>query len=340
MSYIQKMHDVHLWEIDLNLLVVLEALIETRSVTAAADRVGLTQSATSHALARLRTTLGDPLFVRSRAGLVPTERSLALAGPLRDALDRVRTAIAPPTAFDPSTAKRRFVIRTADYSEVVLVPELVARFARSSPGIDLWVSASDDDPLDELSRGDADIFVGPVFARYQRADIRERRLFDEHFVCVVRADHPKARDGWSLEEFAALDHGLVAPSGRPGGSVDTMLVEHGLTRRVSVLSPHFLAVPFVVAATDVVLTIPERVARRVAEFLPLRIIAPPAPVPGFTMSLMWHERRHHDAAHAWMRAQVVEVAKTIAGRDAPRAGPRRTIRRTSKRTRDARRGKK
>src|SRR5690349_21998338 len=115
-----RMHDVHLPGIDLNLLVVLEALIETRSVTAAADRVGLTQSATSHALARLRSALGDPLFVRSRAGLVPTERTLALAGPLRDALERVRRAVAPPAAFDPSTAKRRFVLRTADYSELVL----------------------------------------------------------------------------------------------------------------------------------------------------------------------------------------------------------------------------
>lgn len=320
------MHDMHLHGIDLNLLVVLEALIETRSVTATADRVGLSQSATSHALARLRSVLGDPLFVRSRAGLVPTERTLALAGPLRDALDRVRQAVAPPAAFDPSTARRRFVLRTADYSEVVLVPELVARFARAAPGIDVWVSASDDDPIDELSRGDADMFVGPVFPQYQRADIRERRLFDEHFVCVVRADHPKARPGWSLAEFAALDHALVAPSGRPGGSVDTMLEKHGLARRVSVLTPHFLAAPFVVAGTDVVLTIPERVARRVAEFLPLRLLDPPAPVPGFTMSLMWHDRRHLDAAHAWMRGQIVEVAKAIAGNDTGRGKPPRPAR--------------
>jgi DNA-binding transcriptional LysR family regulator len=325
------MHEVHLTSIDLNLLVVLEALIETRSVTATADRVGLTQSATSHALARLRSALGDPLFVRSRAGLVPTERTLALAGPLRDALDRVRSAVAPPAAFDPSTAKRRFVLRTVDYSELVLVPELVARFARSAPRIDVWISASEADPFDELARGDSDAFIGPVFPQYQRPDIRERRLFDEHFVSLVRADHPKAHDRWSLAEFAALDHALVAPRGRPGGSVDTLLEQHGLSRRIAVASPHFLVAPFIVAATDLVLTIPERVARRFAALLPLRIVEPPAAVPGFTMALMWHERRHHDAAHAWMRGEIADVAKALDTRETGREKSPRPARRAPRR---------
>lgn len=321
------MHDVHLHTLDLNLLVVLEALADTRSVTATAERVGLTQSATSHALARLRTTLGDPLFVRSRAGLVPTERALALAGPLRDALDRLRRAVAPPVAFEPATAKRRFVVCTADYTELVLLPRLMDRLARSAPGIDLRLTTSDGDPMEQLAQGDADVFIGPVIPQYDRTDIRERRLFDEHFVCIVRTDHPKVPKRWTLAQFAALDHAFIAPRGRPGGTVDTVLDQHGLSRRIALTLPHFLVAPFIVATTDLVLTIPERVARTFAAFLPLRIVDPPTDIPGFTMSLLWHDRRHHDPGHEWLRSELAAVAKEIDTPTKRRSAPPKTAKR-------------
>jgi len=322
------MHDVHssrgLGQLDLNLLVVLESLLDTRSVTATAERIGLTQSATSHALARLRSTLGDPLFVRSRSGLVPTERATALAAPLTDALERLRRAVAPPPAFDPGTAKRRFQVRTADYAELVLLPGLVARLAATAPGVDLWLATLDEDPIDLLARGHIDLFIGPVHPQYARADVRERRLFDEHFVCLVREGHPAAAKRWSLAQFAALDHAFIAPRGRPGGAVDDLLAEHGLSRRIALALPHFLVAPFVIANTDLVLTVPERVARTFAAFLPLRIVDPPAAFPGFTMSLMWHERQHHDPAHAWFRDELVAVAEALPG-GRGRARPRRAV---------------
>lgn len=331
------MHDVHLSSIDLNLLVVLESLLETRSVTTTADRVGLSQSATSHALARLRTTLADPLFVRSRAGLVPTERALALVGPLRDALDRLRQLVAPPAAFDPATARRRFVIGTADYGELLLMPTMVQRLARTAPGIDLWLVTSEDDPLEQLARGDTDVFIGPLVVGSDRADIRERRLFDEQFVCIVREGHPMADKAWTLEQFAALDHALIAPRARPGGTVDSLLERHGLARRIAIGLPHFLVAPFIVASTDFVLTMPERIARTFAGFLPLKLVEPPADLPGFTITLKWHERRHHDPAHAWLRAELAAVAKEIEAATAgtkPRGAPARALpsRRAKKRT--------
>jgi DNA-binding transcriptional LysR family regulator len=335
MLYICNMQDVHLSSLDLNLLVVLESLLDTRSVTTTADRVGLSQSATSHALARLRTALADPLFVRSRAGLVPTERALALATPLRDALDRLRRVVAPPTAFDPAIAKRRFVLSTADYGELVLMPTLVARLARTAPGIDLSLVASEDDPFEQLARGESDAFIGPMRMGLERADIRERRLFDEHFVCIVREGHPKADKAWTLAEFAALDHALISPRARPGGTVDTLLEQHGLSRRVAITLPHFLVAPFIVAGTDLVLTIPERVARTFAAFLPLRLVEPPADVPGFTMALIWHERRHSDPAHAWLRGELAAVAKEIdvgATKPGARTSPLHPSRRAKKRT--------
>ena len=337
MLYIFDMHDMHLASIDLNLLVVLESLLETRSVTATADVVGLSQSATSHALARLRTTLGDPLFVRSRAGLVPTERALALVGPLRDALDRLRQLVAPPVAFDPATARRRFVLGTADYGELLLLPRLGERLARTAPGIDLWLVTAEDDPLEQLARGDTDAFIGPMIKGSDRADIRERRLFDEQFVCIVREGHPMAGKTWTLAQFAALDHALIAPRARPGGTVDALLAQHGLSRRVAIALPHFLVAPFVVAGTDLVLTIPERVARTFAAFLPLRLVEPPADLPGFTMTLKWHERRHRDPAHVWLRGELAAVAKEIEATTAgtkPRGAPMRALpsRASNKRT--------
>jgi DNA-binding transcriptional LysR family regulator len=311
MLCIQSMHDLHLASLDLNLLVVLEALIDTGSVTASAERLRLSQSATSHALARLRSALGDPLFVRGRAGLVPTDRVLAIAGPLRDALARVREAVAPAPAFEPKTSERRFLVRTGDYAELVLVPRLAARLAQVAPRVDLWLSPGEGDALDDLARGDIDVFLAPRLPQFRRADVRERKLFDERFVSVVRRGHPRARAGWTVAEFAALDHAFVAPSGRPGGTVDDVLTRHGLSRRVAVQLPHFLAAPFIVAETDLVLTIPARVAMTFASSLPLRMIAPPVALEGFTMSLMWHERRHHDPAHAWFRNEVAATAAAL-----------------------------
>jgi len=342
MLYISNMQDVHLVSLDLNLLVVLETLLDTRSVTTTADRVGLSQSATSHALARLRMALADPLFVRSRAGLVPTERALALAGPLRDALDRLRQVVAPPAAFDPATAKRRFVVLTADYAELVLMPTLVARLARSAPGIDLGLVTSDEDPLEQLARGEVDAFIGPMRWGYSRADIRERRLFDEHFVCIVRADHPMAGKTWTLAQFAALDHALIAPRARPGSPVDTLLEQHGLARRIAITLPHFLVAPFIIAGTDLVLTIPERVARTFAAFLPLCAVDPPADLAGFTMGLMWHERRHVDPAHAWLRGELAAVAKEIdaGATTARRGGPARPLPAERAKTKRSARGRK
>lgn len=305
------MHSVHLGAIDLNLLRVLDALLATRSVTTAARKLGLSQSATSHALARLRTALGDALFVRGKTGWMPTARASALAEPLRDALARLEAVVTPPRPFDAGTATRSFTVATADYFGLVMLPDLVGRLAASAPGIDLWMRAQDRSVGRMLGEGEADVFIGPRRVEDEGPGILERRLFDERYVCIVRRGHPALGKRWTAQRFARLRHALIAPRARPGGAVDTALAERGLSRRVALGVSSFLAAPFAVASSDLVLTMPERVARRFAELLPLEVVAPPIELPGFTMAMLWHERVHREPGHVWLREQIVALARGL-----------------------------
>jgi DNA-binding transcriptional LysR family regulator len=303
------MHDVHLGALDLNLLVALDALVRERNVTRAAERVGITQSAMSHALARLRTLTSDPLLVRSSAGMVLTARAEALGPPIRRALEDVSRALAPPLPFDPKTARGRVVIGTSDYGELVLLPRLVARLQREAPGIDLRVRAYEDGAA-QLASGAIDVGVAPVRPRDEAPGIFAKRLFDETFVCVVRKGHPLAQKKMTATRFADARHALIAPRETEGGFVDDALAKLGLSRRVAVAVPHFLIAPHLVAASDLVLTLASRVAHVLAKPVGLAVLQPPRELglEGFTMSALWHERTQNDPAQRWARNLIFEVA--------------------------------
>ena len=307
------MHEMHLGSVDLNLLVVLDALLAERNVTRAAAKIGITQSATSHALARLRALMGDELLVRGRDGMTPTIRGEALAAPVRRALDEIARALASPRTFDPWTATGKAVISSTDYGELLLLPRLAARFAREAPGIDLRVVSGDEDFASPLSSGAIDLAIGPMRPDHERPGIYGRKLFDERFVCVVRKGHPLAQKKMTLARFTAASHALISPRGTEGGFVDDALAKLGLRRRVAVAVPHFLIAPHVVAATDLVLTLAARVATVLAGPLGLTTLAPPHElgIAGFTMSAMWHERTHADPMQRWVREKIVEEAAAI-----------------------------
>jgi DNA-binding transcriptional LysR family regulator len=293
---------MNLQGLDLNLLRLLDALLTERHLTRAAKRVGLSQPAMSHGLARLRAHLGDPLFVRARQGLEPTERAARIAGPLRDALAAIERALAGDD-FDPATARRTFSLATADYGAFVLLPRLLERIARLAPGVDLWARTVADDPVAQLAAGEADAPPSPSpRLRGGGAVIHSRVLYEERFVCVVREGHPRVKKRLDLDTWAALPHAFVAPGGKPGGVVDDVLAQHGKQRRVACAVPHFLLAPHVVASSDLVLTVGARVAEAFAKVLPLRIVEAPVALPGFRMSLAWHERQHHDPAQRWFRS--------------------------------------
>jgi DNA-binding transcriptional LysR family regulator len=305
------MHELHLASLDLNLILALDALLEERSVTRAAHRVGITQSAMSHALARLRAVTGDALLVRTPTGMMATARAEELGPPIRRALEGVATALRPPQAFDPKSAERRIRIGTGDYGEIVLLPRVVERLAKEAPRIDLRVVYLGDSLAGTLRSGDVDLLLSPVDAGEAGPGIYARKLFDERFVCVVRRSHPLAGKKLTLARYVASSHALIAPRGKEGSMTDDALARMGLSRRVAVTVPHFLVAPHIVARSDLVLTLPARVADMLAAPLGLEILKPPPELglDGFSMSAVWHERTHADPAQRWAREVFAEVAK-------------------------------
>ncbi len=306
------MQSMHLAGVDLNLAVVLHALLTERSVSRAAKRLGLSQSATSHALGRLRELLHDPVVVRTRDGVAPTPRADALAAQLGMALDVLEKALLGAPAFDPKTAEHRFYVSASDYAEFVLLPPLLARIREDAPGVDVWVRPYDEGLGEHLRRGDVDIVLGVAAAMADGGGIKSAALFDERFVCVVRKGNPLLRGKMTPERFAAARHAFIAPRGRPGGAVDDALAALGLERRVVFAVPHFLIAPHVVAETDLVVTVAERVARAYSKSLPIQIFAPPVPLPPFTLSMFWHRRHDADPAHVWLRAALAAAAAKLA----------------------------
>jgi DNA-binding transcriptional LysR family regulator len=311
MSYILSMNEVHLGAFDLNLLVALDALLAERSVTRAAGRIGITQSAASHALSRLRKLTGDELLVRGRDGMVPTIRAEAMRAPLRRALEEITGTLSSPGAFDPKTARLRAFIGASDYAELVLLPGIMARLVCEAPGVELRVIMPGQDPASELAAGKLDFVLMPSLPGDESQGIRARKLFNDRFVCIARHGHPLAKTKTlSLSSFAGAAHALISPWGMEGGYVDDALARLGLQRKVSIAVPHFLVAPHIVASSDLLLTVAGRVAEVVVGPLGLVVLAPPQELglTGFTLSILWHERTHDDPARRWLRDVIVAEA--------------------------------
>jgi DNA-binding transcriptional LysR family regulator len=326
MLFICIMHSAHdeLAAIDLNLLRALDVLLTERHVTRAAARLGISQSAASHALARLRELLGDPLLVRGRRGaMLPTARGEALTAGVHRALGEVAAVLRPPVPFDPSTVQRTFHIGASDFAELVLLPELVARVAAVAPGVDLFVRTVPKDQPAGLASGEVDAILAPARSRDLDANCYQRLLFEEGFVCAMRKGHPAARRPLTVDRYCALEHLLIAPGGTPGGFVDDALALLGRRRRVALAVPHFLIVPHILVRTDLIITVGARIAAAFADTHDLVTVRPPVEVAPFGLHVIWHQRTHGDDAQRWLREQIVQVAATEKG---PTPGGRRGAR--------------
>ena len=309
------LHDGSLRGLDLNVLVAFDALAEERSVTRAARRLGVTQSAMSHTLRRLRALLDDPVMVRTRGGMSLTPRAEALAGPLRTALLDIRRALDEPGAFVPATSRRTFRLTAPDLFELLMLPLLVARLAALAPDVDLALVPRPADLAGALEHGDIDLAVIPVLldsagdARLEVDDphLRRRALFRDRFRTFYRPGHPEleGRRRVGRARFASLLHLLVSPTGAGTGLVDRALAEHGLRRRVALRTPHFASAPQIVLSSDLVLTAPASLEKAPGE---LCSIACPVPLPEHAVTMIWHERVHEDGAHRWLRERLVEVS--------------------------------
>jgi DNA-binding transcriptional LysR family regulator len=302
------MHAVHIEAFDLNLLLAFDALWTERHVTRAARRIRLTQSAMSHALGRLRAQLDDPLFQPTPRGVTPTARAHALAPAIGEALAIVRRAVEEPARFSPAALERTFTVGTTDYGELVLLPRLFTRLQREAPRVRLVVRPADGTGARELLSGEHDLVLG--VGAPQGNGLRGEMLFTDSFASLLRAGHPAARRPLTLARFVELPHVLVSPQGRGDSAVDAALRERKLSRRLMLRVPHFLSAPLVIAESDAIITLPERVARAVAAQHRLVMKKPPLPLPGFSFSQFWHTRNDEDAAHRWLRELVWAVARS------------------------------
>lgn len=305
-------HDRALNGVDLNLLLVLRALLAERHVTRASRVLGMSQSAASHALARLRVLFGDPLLVRSGRELALTPRAESLLPRLERGLGELSEAVRGESAFEPPTARRRFVVGMADYEQTVLLPALLARLEREAPGIDLEIVPSAF-AAEQLEDGRVDLAMLPSAPAHlaNQPHLSSQPLLRERFACLLRRGHPALRRKLTLERYLELKHVVVAPRGNPGSLVDTELRRLGYTRRIAVRVPHFLIAPIVVAESSFISTAPERLARRAARAYPVRVVPTPVKMAGFEIRLVWHARLSQDAAHTWLRRLITEVAARV-----------------------------
>ena len=292
---------------DLNLLLVFEALFRQGSVTRAAAQVGLSQSAMSSALGRLRTQFGDPLFVKTRSGMLPTPRALELAPALTEALAMVRGAMGKREAFDPATSARSLRVYMTDVGETVLLPTLMTYLQERSPAMRLETAQI---PAAELpvrmESGEVDLAVGYLPQLPEK--IRRARLFEEHYVCMTRPDHPLGRRGpLTLKEFLSARHVLIASMGSGHQVLERTLAERGVHDNVALRVPHFVVVPLIIANTDLIVSVPSRVAGATARLMKSKVHPLPIPIPSFDVSVFWHERVENDGANRWLRAAMLEL---------------------------------
>jgi DNA-binding transcriptional LysR family regulator len=322
------LHQVQFAALDLNLLRVFDALTEEKSVTRAGARLGLTPSAVSHALNRLRYLLSDDLFVRGPNGMQPTPRATEIAPGLRQGLLQLQQALTPAD-FAPDSTTRQFTVLCGDYVSALLLPGIMVRLRAEAPNAGLRIRPAGSHIVEELDSGRADLALGG-FGRMPERFVSEL-LFSDTMVWTLRADHPAAGKPLTLARLAELRHLIVAP-GEDAPAADGVVTDHGLERRVlrddaaafaeaadarglnrkvSLTVPNGLIAPDIVANSDIAALLPRRIALSYSERYGLKLFDPPYPSPPFDIVALWHKALGDQPALAWLRGVIAEVAATL-----------------------------
>jgi DNA-binding transcriptional LysR family regulator len=295
---------------DLNLLPVFLALMEERSVTRAASRLGITQPALSNSLNRLREMLKDPLFIRERYGIRPTQLAEEIAPTIEAALAQLDDLVVHQQDFDPASAERLFLIAPNSYVELVLMPALVARLREQAPGIKLRLTPFGNDLAETgVISGTTSMVLGRLIDPPDNLVVQH--LMDDGLACIVRRDHPDVGDRLTRDLYESLKHVNVLPPGRIRAGVFQALGQQNLKREVAVSVTHFLAVPEMIAVTDYCATLPRLICRWLERDPRLKVIPAPVDLGTFPVEMAWHVRYRHDPAHRWLRGVVSELAKNL-----------------------------
>ena len=292
---------------DLNLLLVLDALLRLRNASRAAEALDMSQPAVSFALGKLRIQFRDPLFIRAARGMRPTPRAEELALPLQEVLDLIKTRLLTPPRFDPVTTQRTFTFNMADVGELVFLPALRAHLQTAASGANIATVSTPPAQLEEAMRsGDVDLAVG-YFPGLQGAAIYQQRLFSHSFVCIVRKDHPRVGGQLTRKQFLEEGHAVVQQEGKSHELFEQAIIEQGMARRIVLSIPHFLAIPLIIAESDLIVTVPYAVARSFARMADLKMLRPPLQVRRADIRQHWHARFHHDPANQWLRGVVASL---------------------------------
>ena len=291
---------------DLNLVRVLLAVAKHRNVTAAGLDLGLTQSTVSHSLARLRDLCNDPLFVRTSAGMLPTPSANAMVEPLERALAIMRTSIQGTTSFDPVSSTRCFSLLLSDIGQLIYLPILTEHLARTAPHLSLKVLHLRIDAYREaLASGEADFAIGHLPSL--QGGFRQVSLFQDPYVCMLRADHPHIQEKITLAQYLAASHIVVEPPGRGPGLVEQALSRVRRKRKVALTLPHFFAGPLILRSTNYLMSAPNFARFALRDLQNIRAVPLPFRIKKLNVKLLWHERMHRDAGHQWMRALIADL---------------------------------
>ena len=291
--------------IDTRLLQVFNEIYAKKSVSSAAMALGLPQPAVSIALSKLREHFANPLFVRTSNGMTPTPLGAELIEPVRTALNAVSAVVDFSTHFDPSTSKRVFKIAMTDISQLILLPKLWERLRLTAPGVGIDVFPLSSDTQQLLESGAVDLALG--YVPELEAGFYQQRLFSQHFVCMVSQNHPRIQGKLKLKQYLQEDHAAIVSSGAAPKIIDETLHAMGKERRIALRIPHFLGASFVVELTDLLITIPQRLAE-VLQGRGAYVIYPvPFAIPTYEVKQHWHERYHHDAASRWLRGVIADL---------------------------------
>ena len=294
--------------LDLNLLVVLDALLSEGSVTRAAQRLNLAQPTVSNALSRLREFFQDPLLERSGREMRPTNRGKQLMAPVREALTIIDRAVVKDEAFSPTTAVRTIRVAATDYVSAVILPPLLVYLRRVAPAIRVVISDVEaGNPLKPLEAAEIDLLIGAVGKTSPY--IHRQDLFTDSWECVTRKGHPVLRGRITARQFREATHVEVRPQhGGTGGTIDELLAQSGAQRDVALSLPHLFAAPYVLLRSDLVLTVASRIAARLCKEFQLQALTHPLALKPFVVSQLWHQRTHSESCFSWFRKALAHVA--------------------------------
>lgn len=302
----------HISAVDVFLLRCFDVLMEERSVSRAAETLEISQPALSRALARLRRLFGDPLLIRAQGRMVPTDRALEVESSVRKILSDLEQVINAPGEFDPKTAQATFRLTAAGSVEHLILPRLVERLQNSAPGIRIEVrQPSRDNALKWLETGEIDFRLGWVSRPPET--LRSSLLYRDRLICLVRQGHQNVNGHITLEQYLSLPHARleVLPHGMSGRVIDEVVALFGKKLHIGLLVQNYLTVLDAVARSDLIATIPERLAKNFAQQLSLQILDPPLKLPDFRIAVFWHERSHKNPRHRWFRDQITAVARAL-----------------------------